>query len=130
MYIFRICAVALITAIAAFILKSQKSDLVPLCVVTGGIVIVLCAFDYIAASLDFIRQFSEQTDIDSSVLRIILKAIGVGYAVELTASSVKDLGFESISDKLLLCGKLVIFVMSIPIFRSLFTIISRLIELV
>ncbi len=129
MEIFKICAVALITAVCAFILKSQKSDLVPLCVVTGGIILLLCAFDYLAASLDFIRAFSEQTKIDKSVLRIIIKAVGVGYAVELTASSVKELGFESISDKLLLCGKLIIFVLTIPIFRSLFGVITQLIEL-
>ena len=129
MEIFKICAVALITAVCAFILKSQKSDLVPLCVVTGGIILLLCAFDYLAASLDFIRAFSEQTKIDKSVLRIIIKAVGVGYAVELTASSVKELGFESISDKLLLCGKLIIFVLTIPVFRSLFGVITQLIEL-
>ena len=129
MEIFKICAVALITAVCAFILKSQKSDLVPLCVVTGGIILLLCAFDYLAASLDFIRAFSEQTKIDKSVLRIIIKAVGVGYAVELTASSVKELGFESISDKLLLCGKLIIFVLTIPIFTSLFGVITQLIEL-
>lgn len=130
MGIFKICAVALITAISAFVLKSQKSDLAPLCVAVGGIILALCAFDYLASGLAFIRDFSEQTNIDKSVIRIILKTIGIGYAVELTASSVKELGFESIADKLLLCGKLIIFVMSIPIFRSLFNVIVRLIGMV
>ncbi len=130
MYVFKICAVALITAISSFILRSQKSDLWPLCAAAGGIILVLCVFDYLAVGLDFLQQFTEKTNIDKSVLRIIIKAIGVGYAVELTASAVKDLGFDSVSDKLLLCGKLIIFVMSVPIFRSLFDIIVRLIELV
>lgn len=130
MGLFKLCAVAFITAISAFILKSQKSDLAPLCITVGGIILALCAFDYLAEGLEFIQQFSEQTNIDKSVIRIILKTIGIGYAVELTASSVKELGFESIADKLLLCGKLIIFVMSIPIFRSLFNVIIKLIGLV
>ena len=129
MGIFQLCAVALITAICAFVLKSHKSDLVPLCVTAGGILIALTAFDYLSESLDFIRRFTEQTNIDKSVIRIIFKAVGIGYIIELTSSSVKDLGFESIADKLILCGKLIIFVMSVPILQSLFDVIIKLIKL-
>ena len=129
MQLFQLCAVAVITAVCAFILKSHKSDLVPLCVTAGGILIALTAFDYLSESLDFIRRFTEQTNIDKSVIKIIFKAVGIGYIIELTASSVKDLGFESIADKLILCGKLLIFVMSVPILQSLFDVIIKLIKL-
>lgn len=129
MGIFQLCAVALITAICAFVLKSHKSDLVPLCVTAGGILIALTAFDYLSESLDFIRKFTEQTNIDRSVIRIIFKAVGIGYIIELTSSSVKDLGFESVADKLILCGKLIIFVMSVPILQSLFDVIIKLVKL-
>lgn len=129
MQILQLCAVAIITAICALILKSQKSDLVPLCVTAGGIILILCGFDYLSESLSFIKQFSEQTNIDKSVIRIIFKVVGVGYLIELTASSVKDLGFESVADKLVLCGKIVIFVMSVPILQSLFGVIVKLIQL-
>lgn len=127
--ILKLCAIAVITAVCALILKSQKSDLVPLCLTAGGIILVLCGFDYLSESLDFIKKFSEQTNIDKSVIRLIFKVVGVGYLIELTASSIKDLGFESISDKLLLCGKIIIFVMSIPVLKALFDVISKLIRL-
>lgn len=129
MQVYQLCAVAIITAICAYILKSNKSDLVPLCLTAGGILIALTAFDYLSESLAFIKQFTEQTNIDKSVIRIILKAVGIGYIIELTASSVKDLGYESIADKLIICGKLIIFVMSVPILQSLFGVIIKLIEL-
>lgn len=129
MFIVQLCAVALITAICAVILKSQKSDLVPLCLTAGGIILVLCAFDYLSEAMNFIKQFTEQTNIDKSVIRLIFKVVGIGYLIELTASSIKDLGFESISDKLIICGKIIIFVMSIPILQSLFTVITKLIQL-
>lgn len=129
MQIIQLCAVAVITAICALILKSQKSDLVPLVVTAGGILLVLCGFDYLSESLTFIKQFSEQTNIDSGVIRIIFKVIGVGYIIELTASSIKDLGCDSIADKLVLCGKIVIFLMSIPILQSLYGVIVKLIQL-
>lgn len=129
MQIIQLCAIAVITAICALILKSQKSELVPLCVTAGGILLILSGFDYLSESLSFIRQFSEQTNINSSILKIIFKIIGVGYLIELTAGSVKDLGFESIADKLVLCGKIIIFLMAVPILQSLFGVIIKLIQL-
>ncbi len=129
MQVLQICAIALITAICAVILKSQKSDLVPLCLTAGGILLVLFGIDYLSESLNFIKEFSQQTNIDGTVVKLIFKVVGVGYVIELTAGSVRDLGFESISDKLILCGKIIIFVMSIPILQSLFGIITKLIKL-
>ena len=129
MVIVKICSIAIVTAVCAIILKSQKSDLVPLVLTAGGIILVLCAFDYFAESVNFIKQFSQQTNIDSSVIKLILKVVGVGYLIELTAGSVKDLGFSSLADKLLLCGKIIIFVMSIPVLNALFDVISKLIKL-
>ena len=129
MQVLQLCAVAVITAVCALILRSQKSDLVPLCVTAGGILLILCGFDYLSESISFIKQFSEQTKIDKTVIRIIFKVVGIGYLIELTAGSVKDMGFESIADKLVLCGKIVIFVMSVPILQSLFGIIIKLIQL-
>jgi stage III sporulation protein AD len=130
MFIIKLCCIAVITAVCAFVLKSHKSDLVPLCLTAGGILLVLYAFDYIAESVDFIKQFTEQTNIESSVLRVIFKVIGVGYLIELTASSVKDLGFESLADKLIMCGKLIIFTIAIPLIKYLFEIIVSLTNLV
>lgn len=129
MYVIRLCAIAVITAVCAIILKSQKSDLVPLCVTAGGILIILFGFDMLSESLTFIKDFSEKTNLDKSVIRLILKIIGVGYIIELTAGSVKDLGCESIADKLVLCGKIIIFVMSIPVLKTLFDVITNLIRL-
>lgn len=130
MVILRLCAIAAVTAVCALILKSHKSELAPLCVAAGGVLMILYAFDYVSESLDLLKQFTEQTDISSSVIRVIFKIIGIGYVVELTASSVKDLGFESIADKLIMCGRIVIFLVSVPILQSLYEVIISLIELV
>ena len=130
MYILRLCCIAVLTAICAFILKNHKSELVPLCLTAGGIIMFLYAFDYLTKSVEFIKSFTENTGIDNSIVRIVFKILGIGFLVELTASSIKDLGFESISDKLILCGKLIIFIVAVPILNSTFKIITSLINLV
>lgn len=130
MLILKLCIIAAITAVCAFILKSNKSELVPLCLIAGGIIMFLYAFDYLTQSIEFIRNFTESAQIDNEIVRIIFKIIGIGFMVEITASSVKDLGFESISDKLILCGKIIIFVVSVPILNSTYKIIISLINLI
>lgn len=129
MYIFRLCCIALITAISAFILKSHKSELVPLCVTAGGILIFLYSFDYLTESVEFIRSFTSSTGINSEIVRTVFKIVGIGFMVELTASSVKELGFEGVADKLVLCGKIILFVIAIPILNSTYKIILSLINL-
>ena len=130
MVIIKLCVIAAITAVCAFVLKSHKSELVPLCLAAGGILMVLTAFDYVAESVQLLKEFSQSSGISSSAMRAIFKIIGIGYIVELTAASVKDLGFESVADKLIMCGRIVIFLVSVPILRSLYDVIISLIGLV
>ena len=129
MFVFRLCCIAAITAACALILKSHKSELVPLCLTAGGIIMFLFAFDYLSASVRFLKSFSETTGVDNEIIRVIFKILGIGFLIELTASSVKELGFESIADKLILCGKIVIFVAAIPVLSATYKIILGLLNL-
>lgn len=123
--VLRLCCVTVITAVCAMILKVNKPEYVPMCLTAGGIMIVLFGFDYFAAGMQFIEQFTKQTGIDSSAVRLVLKVIGVGYLIEITAGAVKDLGFDSLSDKLIMCGKFIIFIMSVPVLESMFSVILK-----
>lgn len=130
MLVLRLCCIAVITGVSAFILKNHKSELVPLCITAGGIIMFLYAFDYLTESIEFIKSFTQNVGIDNEIIRVIFKIIGIGFLIELTASSVKDLGFESVADKLILCGKIVIFVVSVPILSGTYKIIVSMINLV
>lgn len=130
MLIVKLCCIALITALCALILKNQKSELVPLCLTAGGIIMFLYAFDYLTESVEFIRSFTENAGIDNGIIRIIFKIIGIGFLVEITANSVKELGFETVADKLVFCGKIIILIVSVPILNSTYKIIVSLINLV
>ncbi len=129
MFVFRLCSIAVITAVSAFILKSQKSELVPLCLAAGGVIIFLYSFDYLSESVEFLKNFTDGTGIDNEVIRVIFKVVGIGFIIEITAGSVKELGFEGVADKLILCGKIIIFVVSIPIISSTYRIIVSLVKL-
>lgn len=130
MLIIKLCCIATVTSISALILKNNKSDLAPMCLVAGGIIMFLYAFDYLTESIEFIKSFSNSAGIKSDIVKIIFKVIGIGFLIELTASSIKDLGCESIADKLIFCGRIIIFVVSVPILNNTYKIIVSLINLV
>lgn len=128
--IIKLCCVAVVTGVCALILKANKPEYVPTCLTAGGILLILFAFDYLNESVEFIKNFTQQTGVDSAVVRVIFKVVGVGYLIEITASSIKDLGFDSLADKLIMCGKIVIFSMALPILQAMFKIVTSLINLV
>ena len=128
MLVLKLCSIAVITAVCAKKKKNHKSELVPLCLTAGGIIIFLYAFDYLAESVAFIKSFTENTGIDNSIIRTVFKIVGIGFIVELTASSVKEMGFEGVADKLILCGKIILFVTAIPILSGTYKIIVALIN--
>ena len=57
----------------------------------------------------------------------MLKIIGLGYLIEFSANVCRDSGNNSIADKVVLAGKIMIFVISMPIISNLFEMILELI---
>ena len=70
MYVLRLCCIAVITAVCALILKNHKSELVPLCLTAGGIIMFLYAFDYLTESVEFIKSFTEGAGIDNDIITV------------------------------------------------------------
>lgn len=76
------------------------------------------------------RRSAKSTGIDSALIRIIIKIVAIGYLVEFAAGVVEDFGSKSIADKLIFAGKVVIFSVSVPVIRTMVSLIGSFLELV
>lgn len=130
MEIAKIIGVGLVTAITALVLKATKPELAFAVTIAGGVIILIFAFDLLSASFQIFTEIAEKTGIDNSLVKIILKIVAIGYLVEFGAGIIEDFGSKSIADKLVLAGKVIIFTVSIPIIRSLISLIGSILELV
>ncbi len=130
MELIRIIGVALVTALAALFLKSSKPELAFAVTIAGAVIILLFIVDMLAASFQIFSEIAENTGIDSSLVRIIIKIVAIGYLVEFSAGVIEDFGSKSIADKLVLAGKVIIFAVSIPIIQSMLTLIGGFLELI
>ncbi len=124
--LYKIIGIALITCIATLIVKPVRPDFAVFISIVGGIIILFMLAGYLKDIFDVFNQIFNFTNINSSLYKIIFKIIGVGYLVEFTASLCSDTGNNSLGDKVLLGGKIIILVMALPIVTSILEIVMEL----
>ena len=124
----KIVAVGIIGAIASLQIKKDGPDLAVLTSVAAGIIILVFIADYLYGVIDYFKEFFSTGLGDSSIPKLIIKVLVVGYAVEFASSAVKDLGETSLSEKILLGGKIIILSMALPVIKNVFDLISSLIK--
>lgn len=123
----KIVALSILLSILVLYLKSINSDLYSLALVGSGILIIYYGLEYITNTYGFILSIMENAGLNNELYKIIIKIIAIGYLIEFGAGICEDLGFKSLSDKLILVGKVVILSLSLPIFYALFNLINGLI---
>lgn len=130
MEIMKIIGVAFVTAITSVLLKSTKPELSFAVTITGVIVILLFVIDSLQNVLIAFSAIAQTTGIQNGLLKILLKIVGVGYITEFGAGILQDFGSSAVADKVVLGGKIVIVVLSLPVMQSLLTMIGGLLQLV
>ena len=128
--IFQLVGIAFVTAVAAIILKSTKPELAFAVTVAGSIILLLYVFELFRGSVSIFNDIASATGINVSLIKILLKMIGIGYLVEFSAGILTDFGQNSLADKLVFCGKILVLVLAIPILESVLSLIVDLLGLV
>ncbi len=127
--IIKIIGVAFITTITSVLLKSTKPELSFAVTVTGVIVILLFIVDALQNTLAIFSKIAEKTGVENGLVKVLLKIIGVGYLTEFGAGILNDFGSNAVADKVVLCGKITIIVLSIPILEGLLTTVGGFLKL-
>ena len=129
MQIFQLIGIAFVTAVAALLLKGSSPELSLAVTIAGSIILLLFVFHLFAGSLSIFGKIAETTGIDSSLVKIILKMVGIGYLVEFSSGILNDFGQNSLADKLVFCGKIIVLVLAIPILESVLKLVNQLLGL-
>ena len=126
MTIVKIVVIGLATVFASIIVKQTKPEISILINIAGGILLVLMTVDMLSEIFTNFYNIFKSTGIDSNLLLPILKIVGVGYLCEFGANVCQDAGSSSIADKVLLCGKVVILILALPIVKSVIDVVMGL----
>lgn len=124
----QIAALGITCALVVLYLKSINSELYTLALIGSGIILLYSAAGYIADTLDFFKKIIDMTGVNKEYFAIIFKIIAIGYLIEFAAGTIEDFGLKSLSDKLVLIGKLIIIGVSMPIIYAIFNLVSGLLK--
>ena len=121
--IFKIIGLALVIVVAVILVKQTKPELAMLVGVAGGVILFFYIIDLLEQVYGVFSYILDSTGLNSKLFVVLLKIVGIGYLTEFSANICSDSGNNAIASKVMLAGKLIIFVLAIPIIRSLIDII-------
>lgn len=127
MELLKIVGIGIIISVTIVIVKQVKPEFAVGVLIAGSIVMLLYFLQYFTDVLNVFDSIIQKTGIDKNLFSIILKIVGVGYVIEFGANICSDSGNSAIADKIILCGKMLILILAMPIITSLLDIVIGLI---
>ena len=128
MDLIKVIVIGVVISLLTIFFKQVKPEYSLICIIVGSLILIFYIINAITPIFGYFGEIVNKTGIDKEMFKTLLKIIGVGYLIEFSASICIDSGNTSIADKITLAGKLLIFLLSMPIITSLFNMIMDLIK--
>ena len=119
-------AIVLITVILGLALGKQEKDIATVLTLTGCCILRIFAVSYLEPVLDLLQELESVGQLQSGMLGILLKAVGIALTAEISAMICSDAGNNSLGKTLQMLGSAVIVYLSIPIFQAFLTLIREI----
>lgn len=126
MEILKIAALSLTAVILITVVKSYKKEFAIPTAIGCGILILYFLLDSMKYGFSYISDFYNKLEYGKAYYPIIIKTLAIAYITEFTSQLCKDAGENSIATKVELAGKIFIFIVAIPVFASIFSLVNKL----
>lgn len=127
MELIKVIILGVIISILSVLLKQIKPEYSLICIIVGSIILISYILSGIQDIFNYFSTIVNKTGLDNAMFTTLLKIIGVGYLIEFSAGVCIDSGNNSIADKIIIAGKVLIFALSLPIITNLFNMVMELI---
>lgn len=88
--------------------------------------VLLSAMSILRPVLAFLERLQEIGDLDTDLLSILLKAVGIGMIAEISMLICKDAGNESMGKTIQMMATAVVLWISIPVFDKLLSLMNKI----
>lgn len=120
------CGTALLAVILILVLGNQSKDLSVVLLTVACCLTALSALEYIKPVLALIHRLEQIGGLDGTLIRILLKAVGIGILTEFSALICTDSGSSSLGKGIQLLGSAVILWLCVPLFTMLLDLLQRI----
>lgn len=88
--------------------------------------VMLAAVTFLKPVLDFLRELEELGNLNTDMVQILFKVVGIGLVSEIAAMICADAGYTSMGKALQMLASAVILWLSIPVFQALLELIRQI----
>ncbi len=126
MEIVKIIGIGFLTLIVTIILKETKKEYALYAVLIGGAIIIFYSMNTISSIIDFIQELSSNSNYNNAFISLLLKITGISILTEYAVSICKDVGENSIANKIDFGGKIIVISLSIPVISTTLDTLTKL----
>lgn len=120
-------SVILVTVILSLSVGKQERDIAAVLSLAACCIAAVAAVTYLEPVLDFLWEIQLLCNLPEGLTGVLFKAVGIALVAELSATVCSDAGNASLGKILQILGGAVVLSMSIPMFRTLMTLIKEMI---
>lgn len=120
------CAAVFIGVILVLLIGKDRKDLGLLLSVGVCCMVIVSAIQYLKPVMAFINQLESIGKLDPSMIRILLKVMGIGMLSEIAVLICTDAGNSSMGKSLQYMAAAVMLWLSLPLFSMLMELLQRI----
>lgn len=115
---FKICALALVTAVASVLLRQYRPEYAPVAVLAGIAAVAASVVSALPSVSGLSQAFLGFGGLDSGWLKLLLKALGIAVLIQTSADLCRDNANTALAGVVELAGKLLLLTLAIPLLRA------------
>lgn len=120
-------AAGLLTALIMWIsLNRQGKDMSALLSIAACAMVAAAAMGFLEPVISFLKRIQNIGMLDSDLLSVILKVVGIGLLTEITVLICKDAGNEAMGKTLQILSTVTALWLSIPVLEKLLTLLDKI----
>ena len=118
----------LVAAIVTLILAKQGKDFSVLLTITGCCMVAMAAIQYLQPAFTFIEKLAAVGQLNTQMIKILLKAVGISILAEFVSLLCADAGNSATGNMLQFMASAVILWLSIPLLNSLLDLTEEILS--
>lgn len=128
MEIFSVCAVAILSAVMALLLRRHSPQTALLLSIGSGTLIILSVLKNILLTVQSVDQLLQSGGINADYIVILFKVLGICFITEFTCDTVTEAGMMSLATNISFAGKVTVLMTALPLFKDVMTAITSMVN--
>lgn len=127
MILIKIIGIALVTVVAALLVKPYKGEYAFIISLAGGTVCFFLAVGELEGYISAVSGLFADSGVAPYYFSVALRAVGIGYITEFAADTAKDAGQSAVASKIIFAGKICMFILALPLIKNLLSLATELV---